>query len=166
MQCFLNDGESFPMVADASVDFVFSFDTLVHAEADVMQHYVRELARILTRDGVAFLHHSNIGAFGRAPFIAGKLPVVGRIVGETSNHWRARSVDAERVRGWINDAGLHCASQELVNWGTRRLIDCITVIARPGSRHARATQIARNAGFMAEARSARIVSELYPSGGK
>lgn len=166
MQCFVNDGESFPTIADASVDFVFSFDSLVHAEGDVMQRYICELGRILTRDGVAFLHHSNLAAIGRAPFAAGKLPVIGRIVGETSNHWRARSVDAARVRGWIDDARLHCASQELVNWGTRRLIDCITVIARPGSHHARATQIAPNAGFMAEARSARIVSELYPSGGK
>ena len=166
MQCFVNDGESFPMIAGDSVDFVFSFDSLVHAEGGVMQRYMRELARILTRDGVAFIHHSNLAAFGRAPFLAGKLPVIGRIVGESSNHWRAPSVDAERVRGWIADAGLHCASQELINWGTRRLIDCITVIARPGSRFARATKIAHNDGFMAEAQSARIVSELYPSGGK
>jgi len=154
------------MIAANSVDFVFSFDSLVHAEGDVMQRYMSELARVLTRDGVAFLHHSNLAAVGRAPFVAGKAPVIGRLVGEASNHWRARSVDAERVRGWIAGAGLHCASQELINWETRRLIDCITVVARPGSRFARETKIARNDGFMAEARTARIVSELYPSGGK
>ena len=166
VESFVNDGESFPTVANESVDFVFSFDSLVHAEGDVMQRYVGELARILTRDGVVFLHHSNLGAYGRASFLAGKLPVIGSIVGEASDHWRARSIDAARVRGWIAGAGLHCTSQELMNWGTRRLIDCVTVIARPGSRFARATKIARNDGFMAEARGARIVSELYPSGGK
>jgi len=171
VDCFVNDGSSFPMIAADSVDFIFSFDSLVHAESDVMQAYAREFARILTADGVAFIHHSNIGAYGRAPFMAAKVPVIGPLmrrlgVSEPSNHWRAGSVDAERVRGWISGAGLHCASQELINWGTRRLIDCISVITRPGSRHARPTKIVRNAGFMAEAQSARIVSELYPSGGQ
>ncbi len=36
------------MVADRNVDFVFCFDSLVHADADVIQDYLRQLGRNLT----------------------------------------------------------------------------------------------------------------------
>ena len=61
-----NDGHSLPMVADSSVDFAFSFDSLVHVEAEVLKGYLTELARVLKPDGVAFLHHSNLGAYQRS----------------------------------------------------------------------------------------------------
>ena len=37
----VNDGRSLPMVADSSIDFAFSFDSLVHVEADVVGAYWR-----------------------------------------------------------------------------------------------------------------------------
>lgn len=54
------------MVADSSVDFAFSFDSLVYVEAEVLKGYLTELARVLKPDGVAFLHHSNLGAYQRS----------------------------------------------------------------------------------------------------
>ncbi|MFN7926786.1 MAG: class I SAM-dependent methyltransferase [Blastocatellia bacterium] len=59
----LNDGKSLAMIPDASVDFVFSFDSLVHAEAEVLEAYVQQLARKLKPQGVGFIHHSNLGAY-------------------------------------------------------------------------------------------------------
>ena len=59
----VNDGRSLPMLESDSVDFVFSFDSLVHVEADVIAQYLVELARVLRRDGIAWLHHSNLGEF-------------------------------------------------------------------------------------------------------
>ena len=47
-----NDGRSLEMVADRSIDFVFSFDSLVHADADVIEDYLRQLGRKLTPNGV------------------------------------------------------------------------------------------------------------------
>jgi SAM-dependent methyltransferase len=58
-----NDGHSLPMVADSSVDFAFSLDSLIHAEADTLKGYLTELARVLKPDGVAVLHHSNYAAY-------------------------------------------------------------------------------------------------------
>ena len=58
----LTDGKSLPGLADRSVDFVFSFDSLVHAESDVLEAYVAEIARVLAAEGAAFLHHSNVAA--------------------------------------------------------------------------------------------------------
>src|SRR5437879_6478092 len=57
----VNDGTSLSMIPDGSLDFVFSFDSLVHAEADVIAAYIRQLAKKLAPNGVGFLHHSNIG---------------------------------------------------------------------------------------------------------
>ena len=39
-----NDGYSLAAIADHSIDFAFSFDSLVHAEQDVLAAYLREFA--------------------------------------------------------------------------------------------------------------------------
>jgi ubiquinone/menaquinone biosynthesis C-methylase UbiE len=49
-----NNGRSLPVVADSSMDLTFSFDSLVHIEAEVLAAYLRELARVHKPDGVAF----------------------------------------------------------------------------------------------------------------
>ena len=61
----INDGQSLSMISDESIDLVFSFDSLVHAEADVIRAYLNQLAKKLKRNGVGFLHHSNIGEYRR-----------------------------------------------------------------------------------------------------
>ena len=63
MTFHVNDGKSLDMIRDNSVDFAFSFDSLVHADDDVLEAYVAQLSRKLSDDGVAFLHHSNLGAY-------------------------------------------------------------------------------------------------------
>ena len=100
----VNDGRSLDMVPDGTIDLVFSFDSLVHAEADVMQGYVHQIARKLTPEGVGIIHHSNMGALDdyRAritalPFLVRKLlRAAGRL--DTIDHqWRARSMTASRL---------------------------------------------------------------------
>ena len=67
-----------------------------------------------------------VSAVGRAATRAG---VVDR------THSRAFSVSAERVRELAVLHGLSCISQELVPWcGSRRPIDCISVLTRDGAR--------------------------------
>src|SRR3954454_12840335 len=63
----VNDGKSLPGVSDASVDFAFSFDSLVHVEDEVIDAYLVELTRVLRNDGVAFIHHSNLAACKPVP---------------------------------------------------------------------------------------------------
>ncbi len=38
-----NDGQSLPMVEDESIDFAFSFDSLVHVESETMMGYLSEI---------------------------------------------------------------------------------------------------------------------------
>lgn len=104
----VNDGQSLPMLADASVDLAFSFDSLVHAEAEQVRHYLIELARTLKPGGVAFLHHSNLATYANP---RGGIPWYVR-----ERNWRGASMSARVFREAAAAAGLHCVAQELVNW--------------------------------------------------
>jgi ubiquinone/menaquinone biosynthesis C-methylase UbiE len=161
-----NDGRSLPMVPDGSVDLAFSFDSLVHVEAEVLSAYLDELARVLAPDGVAFLHHSNLGEYRTVFSVLLRMPHrLRRALAKTHavdyDHWRALSVSARLVDEWARARGLACTSQELVNWGGRRLIDCFSIITRPRSVRDRPMVVVRNPDFMAEARSIRRAASAY-----
>lgn len=149
-----NDGTSLEMVQDNTVDFVFSFDSLVHAELDVLTAYLQQLAAKLTRNGAGFIHHSNLGAF------------VDRSTGElfsgvTNPHWRAKSVSAADIETICNRVGLQCVSQENVNWGVDHLTDTFTIIAQKNSFPSRSNYVFDNPDFMKEARYIAELSGLY-----
>lgn len=166
VEVHLGDGRSLPMVEDGSVDFAFSFDSLVHAESDVIGAYMGELARVLKPDGAAFVHHSNIGAYPRQTQLArrvrsrrlhGALTRRGLLINMPA--WRAESVTAESVAAQAQAAGLACIAQEKVNWEFgRQLIDCFTVVTPRGSRWEREKVVVENPCFTDEA--ARTLS-LY-----
>ena len=67
VHCILNDGRSLSMVADLSVDFVFSFDSFVHPDQDVVEIYLRQLGTKLKIGGKGFIHHSNFGEYVNSP---------------------------------------------------------------------------------------------------
>lgn len=161
----VNNGKSLEMVADSSVDFVFSFDSLVHAESDVLEAYLEQLARKLKPGGVGFIHHSNSLRYRNYFSLARRLPrgrsFLARRGFLKDDHGRALSMSAELFNRYCDRTGLQCLSQEIVNWGASSLIDCISVFARKGSRWDRACQIVENPGFMREARSIRQYSSLY-----
>ena len=50
----VNDGLTFPMIENESIDFAFSFDSLVHAESDVMSSYAMSLRVCSSRAGLRF----------------------------------------------------------------------------------------------------------------
>jgi SAM-dependent methyltransferase len=138
----VNDGKSLPGVEDDSIDFVFSFDSLVHVEHEVIEGYLREMGRVLKPDGVGFFHHSNIGAFID--------PSTGELTIE-NRHWRGTSVSAKRFRETGARFGISCVKQEIVNWGCDDMTDCLSTFARVGSRAGTETTIIENSGFMDEA---------------
>lgn len=168
LEFHVNDGRSLPMVGEGEVDFAFSFDSLVHADADAIGSYVAELARVLASDGVAFIHHSNWGEYRRYADAVDLIPgrrVRGalerlRII-EGAKHWRARDMTAARFEALVRDAGLQCIGQELVNWRIRRLGDCFSILTRPTSRHARPNVVRRNPHFTQSARAARAAAAVH-----
>jgi SAM-dependent methyltransferase len=145
---YANDGTSLDMIADQGIDFACSLDSLVHAEAAVLQSYCRQLARKLAPDGVAFIHHSNLGACGGTA-----IPNPGT---------RAPSMTADLFLQFCQEAeGLVCISQELVNWGQPELVDCFSVITLRGSRFEQPRQRLENPNFMVEAGIVKCYSALY-----
>jgi ubiquinone/menaquinone biosynthesis C-methylase UbiE len=157
----VNDGLTLPMVADASIDFAFSFDSLVHAEADALSSYARELARVLKPGGAAFIHHSNLCGIQRSPWDKIRRRVSG-LTFET--HWRAASMSADKMRKFVAGAGMSCVQQELIPWGEGWpvLIDCLSTILNVSGKEC---AVIENRRFMEEAAAIkRISSALYPAG--
>jgi SAM-dependent methyltransferase len=154
----VNDGRSLDMVADGSIDLVFSFDSLVHAELDVLEAYLQQLARKLAPDGVGFIHHSNIGAYRPLTRLARRAPAQqfhrlakrGLIIDLSA--WRAESVTADAFARACSAAGLRCVTQELIAWERGPyLIDALSTFTRAGSAWDRPLQRIRNPLFRAEA---------------
>jgi SAM-dependent methyltransferase len=148
----VNDGTSLAVAADRSVDLIFSFDSLVHAERDIIGGYLAEFARVLADDGVAFIHHSNTGAYEPGTYDPHNI------------HWRATTVSAQLVERLARDAGLSAISQETVAWGNETLLnDCFSVITRAGSRWDRENHVAANLDFArCEIAVSRGIAALYP----
>ena len=165
MSFIVNDGRSLEAIDDGSIDLAISLDSLVHVESDVLVAYVNELGRKLASDGVAFIHHSNLGRYSyyRAIRKFRPLDAIGRRLGlvEPKLHWRAFSVTGRRVRRWAEGGDLQCDAQESVNWWTRRaLIDCFTVLSRPAD-SASVTRTLRNRRFMDEAQRSAELNAVY-----
>jgi len=153
----VNDGRSSAMILDKSIDFVFSFDSLVHAEADVIEGYLDQLALKLNPNGVGFVHHSNLGVYQQAAAIIRQIPnefreVVLNRTYLSSTQFRAASVTAELFQAYCRKANLQCISQETVNWGTEGLlIDCFAVFTPSASVWSHPTKVLNNTEFMKEA---------------
>lgn len=170
----VNDGQTLPMVGDSSIDFVFSYDSLVHVESETLGSYLSELARILKPDGLAFLHHSNYGAYMRSARLFDplqgafdRMPTLIRAGlirtgAYRGRHMRATTVTAAGFAEQCHDVGLSCIAQELVNWeGGLLLLDCMSVVARPGSKWDHPPRVVKNRLFRTGARAARRSDNAY-----
>jgi hypothetical protein len=153
-----NDGMTLPMAPDGEVDFAFSFDSLVHCEGDVVESYVHELSRKLTPQGVAFLHHSNLGAYVDPE--TGNLPF-------PNSGWRGESMSAPMFERFCNEAGLLSIGQEVIRWREKEhwFRDCFSMLTRPNSRFARENRVIENAEYSAQAKTMRDVAEFYGAHG-
>jgi SAM-dependent methyltransferase len=171
----INDGYTFPMIESGPIDFAFSFDSLVHAEADLMSSYARELARVLRPGAVAFIHPSNLEAVPRSSVLfrvgrAGKR-TLSRLSGRlnqalsarsNSTAWRATSMCADKMGTFVKDAGMMCVQQEIIPWGPgwRWLTDCMSTIVNTPGTTGDQCQVLRNHRFMLEVSSIKRISSL------
>jgi 2-polyprenyl-3-methyl-5-hydroxy-6-metoxy-1,4-benzoquinol methylase len=168
---FVNDGKSLEMVTDSSVDFIFSFDSLVHAEDAVLRAYAAEVAKKLRPNGAAFLHHSNLGEYIRRIEVQSRLSRVPKLYGllerlgvcdNLATQWRAQSMTAAKMEMFAQEYNLRCVSQELVTWETRFvLVDCLSTLVPRGSKWSRPNRVLKNAGFILEAKRLFDLSRLY-----
>lgn len=174
----VNDGSSLAVVPDGSVDFAFSFDSLVHAEKDVIENYLLQLHSKLSPDGVGFFHHSNLGAYpGRLAVFARYRRVPPRVrrhilrddqlerfLSINMRGWRAASMTASLFREYCERAELKCISQELINWASGScLIDAFSVFTKKGSRWDTEFACMENNEFVKTANLIQQIAKLYDS---
>ena len=168
VELHVNDGRSLEMVEDGSIDFAFSFDSLVHVEADVIEAYLHQLAAKLKPDAVAFIHHSNLGEHLRNASLARRLPaqvrdaLTKRGVLVNVSAWRGESVTAATFARAAQAAGLACIGQEKISWiHGRKLIDALSVVTPRGSRVERAPVVVENPGFATDAGRVARIATIY-----
>ena len=131
----------------------------------MLRAYLLQLAGKLAGDGVAVLHHSNLGEYNTYFGAVERIPERGRpwikkIGLEYRTHMRAPSMTAGQLREFAQEAGLVCISQELFGWGgSKRLIDAISVVTPAASRWARPLQLLRNEDFV---RDISVIARLAP----
>jgi Methyltransferase domain len=147
----VNDGKSLSMISDNSINFVFSHDSLVHVEFDIIDSYLSQLSTKLKPDGVGFIHHSNLGNY---------LSDVES--GKVSPHWRAKTVTFEKFKLLAEKNGLICLSQELFNWGNKcgNNIDCFSVFTKKSSRWVSDYRIIKS-DFITEVNYIKNLSTVY-----
>jgi len=163
----VGDGESLEGVEDRSIDFCFSWETLVYTELDATRSYLRDLSQKLAPNGTAFLHHSNLAHYSNYFDRTIKLPKVLRDILKKRglldyDQWRARTVDAESFARCAEEEGLYVWSQELIPWGGKRLIDCFTILGKTGPR--KPPPVLRNPHYHTEAYHIQRLSWLYGEG--
>ncbi len=147
IQYFINDGKSLNFIKKKSLDFAFSWDSLVHADNKVLEAYISQLSDKLKPNGVAFIHHSNAGIF--------------KDVQLSEMHYRDTTVTAKLVKELCDKYGLKCTNQEVINWGGEYLLDCISVFTPIGSRFSSEYVYIENKSFMDEAERIRDLSKIY-----
>jgi len=128
----INDGSSLPGVEDGTVDFVWSYDSFVHMEADTIEAYLREFARVLRPGGKAVIHHAGrknamlplgfmirLGSVSRYVYklLSMKRDTMGRPDGKRS------VVSRELFASLAGRAGLEVQFQ-VDSWGEQNQYDC------------------------------------------
>ena len=148
----INDGKSLDMIPDQSIDFIFSWDSLVHADTSVMEAYIRQLPRILKPGGFGFIHHSNL-----AEYVDRR---TGKLKYENA-HFRDETMNSSLFLKYSEESGLNCILQEKINWRVNFLNDCFSVITFKNDSYKMHHQVIENYHFMEEAKIAKYLSDTF-----
>jgi ubiquinone/menaquinone biosynthesis C-methylase UbiE len=110
------DGVSLNGVDDESVTLIYSFDSMVHFEKEVVREYMKEFHRVLKPGGHGFCHHSNYtgnpgGDFTKSPHL---------------RNYMSKELFAE----YCIEEGHRVIDQKVIDWVLPDL-DCLTLFQKP-----------------------------------
>lgn len=112
----VNDGKSLP-VSSGSITLFYSWDSMVHFDAQPLLTYLEEIRRVLIPGGHAFIHHSNYGDRSHGPTFE-------------SNPSLRGNVTAEQFASWCAKLGLKVLSQESLDWDGIEALDSVALLRR------------------------------------
>jgi SAM-dependent methyltransferase len=111
---YKNDGKHLDYTPNESIDFVFSFDSMVHFDKEIVFAYIDEIHRVLKSGGQAFLHLSNL--------------TEGDKEIKNNPHWRAL--------GGMENFVQYCFEKDfkvevrMLDWIPNNNLDCILLITK------------------------------------
>jgi SAM-dependent methyltransferase len=114
IEFMVGNGYDFQPTENACISLMYCFDAMVHFNPDVVRSYLLDTARVLRSGGRGFFHHSNYTG---------------------GSDWRtnpaARNyMSASLFADLCNEAGLRIVSQKIIDWGTHKDLDCLTLLER------------------------------------
>lgn len=113
IQTFLCNGSNFAGYSGTRVDFLYSWDAMVHFDIIDITGYIKDLTRVCA--GEALLHHSNYGHVTR------------RI--QDNPHWR-NFMTMDTFAQIATSTGLKVMRQEPIDWGAdHKALDGLTIVA-------------------------------------
>lgn len=114
----LNDGISLGQILDNELTLVYSFDSMVHFDSDVVRAYLKEFQRVLKPGGLGFCHYSNYKDKPTADY-------------RDSPHWR-NFMCRELFEHYLWKERLVPVKSQLLDWdGSGRNIDALTLFKKP-----------------------------------
>lgn len=119
LEFMVNDGVSLSGIEDSSVTLVYCFDAMVHFDSDVVREYLAEFERVLVPGGRAFCHHSNYTAAPGGDFL--------------NNPGARNFMSQELFAHYAHKAGLQLLRAQVIDWAGDQDLDCLSLIAKPGS---------------------------------
>jgi ubiquinone/menaquinone biosynthesis C-methylase UbiE len=110
------DGASLRGIRSGTVTLLYSFDSMVHFDSDVVRAYLQESYRVLRPGGRCFFHHSNYTGNPGGDF-------------KDSPHWR-NFMSKELFAHYSIRSGLQVLEQRVIDW-TEPDLDCLTLLEKP-----------------------------------
>lgn len=99
---------------------VYSWDAMVHFDFNMLKFYLCEIFRILKKDGIAIVHHSNLKNCKEVHCEENWL----------NNSSNRSNVSKEEVCDLAVDMGFTVLEQNCISWGGVKDMDCISVFKK------------------------------------
>jgi SAM-dependent methyltransferase len=117
----LVSGHDFKPIASNSLTSIFCYDAMVHFSPDIIESYLIDAYRVLTPNGRALFHHSNLNA-----------PETGQPGRDYGGNPHARNhMTLELFETLARKAGLRILQTNAIRWGNEPDLDRITLLERP-----------------------------------
>lgn len=117
---YVNDGNFLSSIKEASISFVYSFDSMVHFDKLVVKDYLTEFKRVMRPGAFGFVHHSNYGAIRPNSNWA-------------TNYGTRSDLSAQLFAEYCKEIGLRLVHQRLLglqDWIGMEGLDCISVFQK------------------------------------
>lgn len=112
----LTNGFDLAGIEEEAISFLYSFDSMVHFEPEVVESFIADFRRVLQPGGYGFCHHSNYSA---------------RPGGDFRKNPHARNyMTKELFAQYLSETGFEIIEQTVLDWEVPKL-DCISVFRKP-----------------------------------